>query len=42
MKLRKCPVCSEYTFNEVHCSQKTRAAHPARFKLNDKYADYRA
>ena len=38
----KCPKCSKYTMNEAcSCLEKTIAARPLKFSLNDSMAPYR-
>jgi len=39
-KLRKCPVCGEYTLKEVHCAP-TVSAYPPKYSPEDKYGEYR-
>ncbi len=40
-KLRYCDRCRQYTLEEEHCGEKTRAAHPPKFSPEDKYGEYR-
>ena len=39
----KCNKCGEYTLKEKcsKCGQKTNTVKPAKFSIQDKYADYR-
>jgi H/ACA ribonucleoprotein complex subunit 3 len=42
-KLRKCPKCGNYTFQDVcpRCGTPTKVPHPPRFSPVDKYVKYR-
>lgn len=40
-RMRKCPVCTEYTLLIGHCGEKTSPAHPPKYNPNDRYAAYR-
>ncbi|MEM4633895.1 MAG: nucleolar RNA-binding Nop10p family protein [Candidatus Anstonellaceae archaeon] len=39
--MRKCISCGAYTLSEEHCGRQTRMAHPPKFSIQDKYAEYR-
>ncbi len=39
--MRFCRICQSYTLAESQCGAPTASAHPARFKPNDPYGDYR-
>ena len=39
--IKKCVVCKAYTMKEIHCGERTKVAHPAKFSPVDKWARYR-
>ncbi|MBU1203668.1 MAG: RNA-protein complex protein Nop10 [Nanoarchaeota archaeon] len=40
-KIFKCVACGKYTLEQVCCGQKTVGTKPAKFRVDDKYGDYR-
>ncbi|MBI2079881.1 ribosome biogenesis protein [Candidatus Micrarchaeota archaeon] len=40
-KMRYCSVCREYTLSKNHCGRISISAHPAPFKVNSPYDNYR-
>jgi len=40
-KMRFCVVCKKYTLERIHCERNSLSAHPAPFKPEDVYGDFR-
>lgn len=40
-KIFKCVVCGKYTLEKFCCEKKTIGTKPAKFRVDDKYGDYR-
>jgi rRNA maturation protein Nop10 len=40
-RMKKCIVCGHYTLDDTHCKRAAITPHPAKFSIDDKYADYR-